>query len=121
AFRISPQRAQRTQRRNVKSHSSVLNGRAEFFAVGEYDFAEINVRTVAFDAMADQSDLLAHLNGIPTPALPGQRVRTVGFANPLFNLARLVRDVEMDERVGIDPLEFRYDALQGDSVRHVVI
>jgi hypothetical protein len=98
-----------------------LNGWAEFFAVSENNLAKIKVEGAAFDAMADQRDLVPRLDGIPIPSLPGQRIRTIRFPDPFLNLPTLVRDIEMDERMGIDPLEFRYDALQGDAVRHIVI
>jgi len=103
------------------SRSSVLYGRAEFLAISENDLAKIYVGGAAFDAMADESDLVSCLNGCFTPALTGQCIRTIRFANPFFYFAILVRDVEVDERVGIDPLEFRDDAFQGDGVHHIVI
>jgi len=103
------------------SHSSICYCRTEFSSVGEFDLAKINVVGAAFDAMADQSDLVPGLNGIPIPALPGQRVRTIRFRNPFFNFPILVRDIEIDERVGILPLESRYESLQGDGLRHIVI
>jgi len=103
------------------SRSSVCNGRAEFSSVGENDLAKINVEGAAFDAVADQSDLVPGLNGIPIPALPGQCIWTIRFRSPFFNLPSIVDDVDEDESVGIAPLECSYDPLQGGGVRHVVI
>src|SRR5258706_8621709 len=71
--------------------------------------------------MADQSDLVPGLHGILRPALAVQNIRTIGLGNPFFNFSSFVRGVEVDKRVGVDPLELRYNTLHGGGRRHVVI
>ena len=107
--------------RSSKRRSSVFYGRVEFSPVGKNNFAEIYVVGAAFDAMADQSDLVSGLHGILRPALAVQNIRTIGLGNPFFNFSIFVRGVEVDERVGVDPLELRYDSFHGSGRRHVVI
>jgi hypothetical protein len=98
-----------------------LNCGSEHPAVGPRDFAEINVRAAAFDAVANQSDLVSNFHGSFAPALPGQRIRAIRFRNPFFGFSIFTSNVKVDEGVRIDPIELRYDPLYGRGVRHVVI
>jgi len=104
-----------------RSHSSILYRRSQYPAVGERNLAKINVIAAAFDAVANQGDLVPNLHGIFIPALAGQSVRTVRFGNPFFYFPRFVRNIEMDQRMGVGPLEFGHRPFHAGGGRNVVI
>jgi hypothetical protein len=79
-----------------RRHSSILHGRGKHSAVGESNLAKIDVVAAAFDAVANQGDLVPDLHGSLTPALPGQRVGAIRFGDPFFNSPILARNIEMD-------------------------
>src|SRR5882672_2845537 len=94
--------------------------RIEFLSGGQYDLLQTQSERTIFTLITNERNLVARLHGVPAPAPPRQYVRTIGFADPGFNLALVVLDRDRNFHMRIDELVLRYRSLYGYHVRRIV-
>src|SRR6266478_4591690 len=85
----------------------------ELLAVGQRDAVETHDLLAVLGKRAVNSELVSWFNHLPVPANPGQHVRTIGFDAPRLDVSLVVFHVEVDEYMGIGPLEIGYGSFQG--------
>ena len=90
-------------------------------AVGEVRRANLAARRFVPSRIAVDRDLRAGREALGRQAVARQHAARRHLAAPRLRVARGVDDVDVDERVRIDEVEFRDDAFEVDGLRGVVV